>query len=158
MKDRMDEDPEDEFAMMRRLMRRMFRQLSLSQIDSLRDESFMYGFSLRTGPDGKTKISDFGNTRYLEEGKGLGERQPLTDVIQGKGEIFVTMELPGASEEDVEVEAKGSKLIVRVGGERKYYAEVDLPTTVHGSDMKWTLRNGVLDIVLKKEVVRDVEI
>ncbi len=154
----MDEEQEDEFAMMRRLMRRMFRQLSLSQIDSLRDESFMYGFSLRTGPDGKTKISDFGNTRYLEEGKGLGERQPLTDVIQGKGEIFVTMELPGASEDDVEVEAKGSKLTVRVGGERKYYAEVDLPTTVHGSDLKWTLRNGVLDIGLKKEVVRDVEI
>ncbi len=154
----MDEEPEDEFAMMRRLMRRMFRQLSLSQIDSLRDESFMYGFSLRTGPDGKTEISDFGNTRYLEEGKGLGERQPLTDVIQGKGEIFVTMELPGASEEDVKVEAKGSKLTVRVGGERKYYAEVDLPTTVYGSGMKWTLRNGVLDIVLKKEVVRDVEI
>ncbi len=154
----MDEEPEDEFAMMRRLMRRMFRQLSLSQLDSLRNESFVYGFSLRTGPDGKMEISDFGNTRYLEKRKGLGERQPLTDVIQGKGEIFVTMELPGASEEDVEVDAKGSKLIVHVGGERKYYAEVDLPTTVHGSHVKWTLRNGVLDIVLKKEVVRNIEV
>lgn len=154
----MDEEPEDEFVMMRRLMRRMFSQLSLSQLDSLRDESFVYGFSLRAGPDGKTEISDFGNTRYLEERKGLEERQPLTDVIQGRDEIFVTMELPGASEEDVEVEAKGSKLTVRVGGERKYYAEVDLPTTVLGNDMRWTLRNGVLDIVLKREVVRDVEI
>jgi HSP20 family protein len=154
----MDEEPEDEFVMMRRLMRRMFSQLSLSQLDSLRDESFVYGFSLRTGPDGKTEISDFGNTRYLEERKGLRERQPLTDVIQGKDEIFVTMELPGASEEDVDVEVKGSKLTVRVAGRRKYYAEVDLPTTVLGNDMRWTLRNGVLDIVLKREVVRDVEI
>lgn len=154
----MDEEPEDEFAMMRRLMRRMFSQLSLSQLDSLRDESFVYGFSLRTGPDGKTEISDFGNTRYLEERKGLEERQPLTDVIQGRDEIFVTMELPGASEEDVEVEVKGSKLTVRVAGRRNYYAEVDLPTTVLGNDMRWTLRNGVLDIVLKREVVRDVEI
>jgi HSP20 family protein len=154
----MDEEPEDEFEMMRRLMRRMFKQLSLSQLDSLREESFVYGFSMRSGPDGRPEISDFGDTRYLEKREGLGERQPLTDIIDGKEEIFVTMELPGASDEDVEVHAKGSKLTVRVGGRKKYFADVDLPTAVRSNDVEWTLRNGVLDVVLKKDVVRNVEI
>jgi HSP20 family protein len=154
----MDEEPEDEFEMMRRLMHRLFRQLSLSQLDSLKNESFVYGFSMRSGPDGKLEISDFGDTRYLEKKEGLGEREPLTDIIEGRGEVFVTMELPGASEEDVVVEVKGSRLTVRVGGRRKYFAEVDLPTAVRRDDVEWTLRNGVLDVVLKKEVVRNIEI
>ncbi|MFQ6106626.1 MAG: Hsp20/alpha crystallin family protein [Thermoplasmata archaeon] len=153
----MDEESEDEFEMMRRLMHRLFRQLSLSQLNSLRDESFVYGFSVRAGPDGTPRISDFGNTRYLEERRGLGERRPLTDIIDGQGEIFVTMELPGASEEDVRIEAKGARLTVRVEGTRKYFAEVDLPTTVLGDRIKWTLKNGVLDVVLKKEVIRDLK-
>ncbi|MFQ5909623.1 MAG: Hsp20/alpha crystallin family protein [Thermoplasmata archaeon] len=154
----MDEEPEDEFKMMRRLMNRLFMQLSLSQLDSFRNEPFVYGFSLKAGPDGKPRISDFGNTRYIEERRGLGERQPLTDVIEGRDEIFVTMELPGASEEDVQIEASGHRLVVRVEGRRKYYAEVDLPTTVLKDEVKWTLKNGVFDIVLKKEVVRNLDI
>ncbi|MFQ6128308.1 MAG: Hsp20/alpha crystallin family protein [Thermoplasmata archaeon] len=154
----MDEEPEDEFEMMRRLIQRLFRQLSLSQLDSLRSEPFVYGFSLRATPDGKPLISDFGNTRYLTERRGLEERQPLTDVIEGSDEIFVTMELPGASEEDVEIEAKGSVLVVLVAGRRKYFAEIDLPTAVLENDVKWTLRNGVLDVVLKKEAVKDLEV
>jgi HSP20 family protein len=154
----MDEEPEDEFEMMRRLMRRLFRQLSLSELNSLKNESFVYGFSMRSGPDGRPEISDFGDTRYLEKREGLGERQPLTDIIEGKDEIFVTMELPGASEENVEVNAKGSKLTVRVGGRKKYFADVDLPTAVRSAEVEWTLRNGVLDVVLKKVVVRDIEI
>jgi HSP20 family protein len=153
----MDEEPEDEFEMMRRLMQRLFRQLSLSRMDSLENEPFVYGFSMKPGPDGKPLISDFGNTRYLAERKGLGEREPLTDIIEGKDEIFVTMELPGASEEDVGIEARGSRLAVRVEGARKYFAEIDLPTAVL-EDLKWTLRNGVLDIVLKKRIVKDLKV
>lgn len=153
----MDEEPEDEFAMMRRLMKRLFRQLSLSQMDSSEKEPFVYGFSMKPGPDGRPLISDFGDTRYLAERKGLGERRPLTDVIEGKDEMFVTMELPGASEEDVKIEAKGSRLAVRVSGARKYFTEIDLPTAVL-EDLEWTLRNGVLDIVLKKQVVNDQKV
>ena len=154
----MDEKPEDEVELMRRLMRRLFRQLSLSQMDSLKNESFVYGFKMRSGPDGRPEISDFGNVRSLERRAGLDERRPVTDVIEGRGEVFVTMELPGATEEDVEVSAAGSRLKVSVRGRRRYFAEIDLPTAVRGTDVEWTLRNGVLDVVLKKDVVRDVEI
>jgi len=54
------------------------------------NKSFIRGLSFKIGPDGKPRIQEFGN-RPTKTPKGNSmiseEREPLTDIIEGKDEI-----------------------------------------------------------------------
>ena len=56
---------------------------------------FVYGYSMKIGPDGKPEIQEFGNLK-----KGLKgppqikeEREPLVDIVDTNDEIHVVVEL-----------------------------------------------------------------
>lgn len=153
----MEKDFDEDFRMMKKLIERIFRQLWDSDLGNLSARPFVYGWSMRMGSDGSPQIADFGNA-HLTHKKGLSaEREPLTDMIETDDEIFVTMELPGASKEDIDLEICRNGLIVRVEGERRYYKEVELPSDVE-EDFRWTMKNGVLDVVLRKAKPRRIQI
>ena len=147
-----DDEFERVFREMERMMERIFRGPG-TKIEP--GKSFVHGFNIHIGPDGKPHVQEFGN-RSLMDANGRPsiseEREPLTDVIEGKDEISVTLEIPGVEKEDIDLQVTKNKLKINVDTpHRKYHKEVDLPSPVKPKTTDATYKNGVLDIVIKKE-------
>jgi len=118
------------------------------------DKPMIYGFSMKTGPDGKPIINEFGNVKGgLEMGSAnpSDEREPLVDVLNDEKEITVIVELPGVNKEDINAEAAEDNLIVSVDTEsRKFYKEIKLPEKIKTDRIDANYNNGVLEIKLEK--------
>jgi len=157
--ERMFEDME---RFLREFMRRAMGEFTPEAFREMEKElakkgvkSYVYGFSITIGPDGKPIIREFGNVPRRIRGKPtiVEEREPLVDVFETDSEVIVVAEMPGVEKEkiDVKVTEDGKTLVISASNEdRKYYKEVDLPAKVDPSSAKATYRNGVLEVKLKK--------
>lgn len=151
-----DDDPlggdiDDIFEEMRRRMERMMEG-ALRGVEP--GKPFMYGYSLRVGPDGKPEFQEFGDTHLLKPGprseEGAG-RRPVTDVIERDDGLSITLELPGVNKEDIDMRVTEDKLTVKVENpERRYYKEIDLGGGVDPNSIKATFKNGILDVNLRR--------
>jgi HSP20 family protein len=118
---------------------------------------FVYGYSVTVGPDGKPKVTEFGNFKAETQ---LGkphmdvkeEREPLTDVIDADGEVRVIVELPGVEKKDIKLSGSDDKLTISVETPmRKYFKEVELPAKVNVNKATSAYTNGVLDVTIPKK-------
>jgi len=116
---------------------------------------FVYGYSLKIGPDGKPAINQFGNLKPSRRGPQIKEeREPLVDIIETDGEVHVVAELPGVEKEDIQLHATEDELTICVDvPQRKYYKEIALPAKVRVNEAKSVYKNGVLEVTLPK--IRD---
>ncbi|MEK6975499.1 MAG: archaeal heat shock protein Hsp20 [Candidatus Thermoplasmatota archaeon] len=155
--------------------RRMADEMSRGLQDALRqmgdpsqpNKSFVSGFSVKVGPDGKPTFNTFGNKPTISPvgaaakpgiaAKGgipkivTDEREPLTDVIDSEKEIAITMELPGVEKKDINVHMTDDDLEIGVDNERrKYHKRVKLPAKVDPKTTKATYTNGILDVTVQK--------
>jgi len=123
--------------------------------------SFVSGFSVKVGPDGKPTFSSFGNKPQVKPNpagaaKGIpqlvaDEREPLTDVIEDAKQVAITMELPGVEKKDINLHMTEGELEVSVDNEaRKYHKRVRLPAKVEPKTTKATYTNGILDVTVQK--------
>jgi len=147
------DDFERMFKEMERMMGESFRDFRFDNVEP--GKSFVHGFNIRIGPDGKPHFSEFGN-RSLPGSDGQhsvsDEREPLTDVIESKEEVAVTVEIPGVEKEDIGLKSTEDALEIHVDTpQRKYHKRVDLPCLVKPKTTKATYKNGVLDVILKKQ-------
>ena len=111
---------------------------------------FVFGFSMKVGPDGKPMMQRFGNTPGEGE-KMTSDLEPLVDVIDDNDDIIIIAELPGVEKDEIKVRIKGTKLTIHVdNSERPYHKDIELPTQVRKDHAKSSLRNGVLEVRLKK--------
>jgi len=107
---------------------------------------------VRTGVGGVPHVEHFGNIRSTESGPEVAEvREPLVDVFDEKDEIVIAAELPGVSEEEIQVEVQEDVLSLQTNGARKYAKEVLLPAAVEADSLKKTYTNGILELRLKKK-------
>jgi HSP20 family protein len=101
-------------------------------------------------------------------GKGRAEeisdvREPLTDINETKDEVLVTLELPGASKDniDLDVEDRGIEISAKIHklseGEDKrsssftrFQKFLTLPCDVDPNSVKATYNNGILEVHLNK--------
>ena len=147
----------DEFINMRRNMDKIFHESMKSFNDEdMNKKPFIYGFSVRLGPDGIPHIQQFGNTisgRRGIVGKGIeSEREPLTDIIEADDYVAITIELPGIEKDDINMEIFEDYLTINVDIEsRKYHKELKLPENLELASIEATCKNGVLDIVIKRK-------
>lgn len=114
---------------------------------------FVYGYSMKIGPDGKPEIQEFGNIKKGLKGapKVIDEREPLVDIVETNSEVRVVVELPGVEKTDIKLHGTEDSLEISVDTSNyKYYKEVELPTNVRVKEAKSTYKNGVLEIVLPK--------
>ncbi|MHA2118749.1 MAG: Hsp20/alpha crystallin family protein, partial [Candidatus Thorarchaeota archaeon] len=112
---------------------------------------FTFGFSIRPGPDGRPMIQRFGNTPDPDGSGMTPQLEPLVDVIDEDGEIVVVAELPGVEKDELKVRVKGKTLTIDVDNpQRPYHKEISLPAKVRKEDAKSSMRNGVLEVRLKK--------
>ncbi|HID25551.1 MAG TPA: Hsp20/alpha crystallin family protein [Thermoplasmata archaeon] len=119
------------------------------------------GFKFTIGSDGKPRLEEFGNKAVeTPEGEPVisDEREPLTDIIESKNEVAITVELPGVEKEDIDLEVTEDTLEIKVDtANRKYYKSINLPCKVKPKTTKASYRNGVLDIAIKRREKKERE-
>lgn len=157
-----DFDFEDEIERMQKEMEEMFSRMN----HGLNDEEFerfikpgkskVYGFSLKMGPNGKPIFQEFGNVKpsinkkSKEPQLASDKRKPLIDVLKGKEEVTVIAEVPGAEKKDITLKPSEDTLILDVKGKyNKYFRTLNLPAKIVPSSIKWTYKNGILEVKLK---------
>jgi len=113
---------------------------------------FVYGYSMKIGPDGKPEVRQFGNIKKSLKGPEIKkEREPLVDVVETDGEVHVVVELPGVEKSDIKLHGTEDSITISVNTTRsKYYKEVQLQTIVKVKEAKSSYKNGVLEVVLPK--------
>jgi HSP20 family protein len=113
---------------------------------------FVYGYSVKVGPDGKPAIREFGNLKPSRFGPRVREeREPLVDVIETDREAHVVVELPGVEKNDVKLHGTEEILTISVDApQHKYYKEIALPAKVNVKEAKTDYKNGVLEVTLPK--------
>lgn len=114
---------------------------------------FVYGYSMKVGPDGKPEIHEFGNVKPRRNGlpQVQQEREPLVDVVETEDEIHVVAELPGVEKKDLKLSGTEDTLTIIVDNpQRKYFKEVALPRKVRVSEARSQYKNGVLEVTLPK--------
>ncbi|MBD3404897.1 MAG: Hsp20 family protein [Candidatus Lokiarchaeota archaeon] len=113
---------------------------------------FVFGVKMQMGPDGKPIIQRFGNVPGDEEEIPAGPAlEPLVDVIEESDEIVVVAELPGVERDEIKVRIKGQKLTIHVDNPtRPYHKEIKLPSQVQKNAARSAIRNGILEVRLKK--------
>jgi len=113
---------------------------------------FVYGYSMKIGPDGKPEIREFGNIKKSLKGPQVKEeREPLVDIVETNSEVRVVAELPGVEKSDIKLHGTEDSLTISVDTPHsKYYKEVALPTKVKVREAKSSYKNGVLEVVIPK--------
>ncbi len=113
---------------------------------------FVYGYSMKIGPDGKPEIREFGNIKKSLKGPEVkGEREPLVDIVETNNEIRVVVELPGVEKGDIKLHGTEDALTISVDTpQSKYFKEVDLPVKVRVKNASSSYKNGVLEVILPK--------
>ena len=118
--------------------------------------SFVYGYSVKIGPDGKPIIREFGNMKpgFTSDETAMSlqdRREPLVDVMEDDENVKVLAELPGVEKEDVKLLATARGLTIKVDNpDRRYYKELEFESEIDRSSAKSSYRNGVLEIEFKK--------
>ena len=117
---------------------------------------FVYGYSMKIGPDGKPEIQKFGNLKKALNGppQVKEEREPLVDIMETNEDIHVVVELPGVEKTDIKLHGTEDELTISVDTpQSKYFKEVELPAKVRVKEANSTYKNGVLEVVFPKAEV-----
>jgi HSP20 family protein len=123
---------------------------------------FVYGYSLRIGPDGKPVIREFGNMKpQFTEGKTApinlqDKREPLIDIIEEDDKVKIIAELPGVNKENIKLHATSSGMAITVDeAQRKFFKELRFPSEVDVTSAHSTYLNGILEILFNKRNISD---
>ncbi|MHA3964949.1 MAG: archaeal heat shock protein Hsp20 [Candidatus Thorarchaeota archaeon SMTZ1-45] len=113
---------------------------------------YIFGFSMKVGPDGKPVIQRFGNPPVEGDVEAAPSLEPLIDVVEENDEIIVVAEVPGVDRDEIKVRIKGTTLTIHADNpQRPYHKVIELPSKVRKDEAKSAIRNGVLEVRLKKE-------
>ena len=148
---------DDNFDKMRREIDRVMNDMlrGFGEFPSLEDIEkrgpFVYGFSIKVGPEGKPIIREFGNRPTIKKGVSE-EREPLIDVIEKKDKITVIAELPGVSKDDINLTCEEESLEIKVDTpQRKYHKIVKLPCKIKCETTSASFKNGVLEVNVERK-------
>lgn len=150
------------FDQMNVFLEDIFRQFGVKNLmgdpsDGSKPNSFVWGFRMTRGPDGRPRVERFGNVPQKAENgmnsRSSHEREPLIDLIEDTDVLRVIAEIPGVTKEDIELSATENSLLIQAESvKHKYYKELDLPCMVFPESASAKFKNGVLEVELKKEL------
>lgn len=120
--------------------------------------NFIQGYKITTNPDGKTKITKFGNQtpkKLALNFQKADEIKPLLDIIQTEKEIMVVIELPGVDKKNININVSNKELSISAKKPNTLFSKkIDLPIRINKNKSSALYKNGVLTIILpisKKE-------
>nr|AAZ32126.1 molecular chaperone [uncultured euryarchaeote Alv-FOS5] len=139
----------DEMERMDKMFEEIFNR-SMKDFENIKPgKPYVYGFSVKIGPDGKPIVEEFGNIKPEEEKLEIkDEREPITDIIDHGDEVSVIAELPGVDEKEIDVKCDRGKLKINVPG--KFHKEVKMRNGDPKS-LSWRFKNGVLEVNIKRK-------
>ena len=109
------------------------------------------GSSCENAKARECRFDQFNDTLHLKSSWTSKKSEPLVDVFEDKETVVVVAELIGIDKSNVDLHATQDKLTISVDSpECSYSREVELPTRVHVGSSSSKLKNGVLEIRLKK--------
>jgi HSP20 family protein len=156
-----DKEFEQIFEEMQRMLesasfQEMIENMLHNSLDS--NKGVIHDLSINIGPIKRSKIQEFGNHPLKNpQGKMMSseKHEPLTDIIKGKEEVAVTVEIPDIEKEDVDLNATEDSLEITIDNpKRKYHKLLNLPCSIKPKTAKATYKNGILDIVIKRKKKR----
>jgi len=110
----------------------------------------VYGYSVIIGPDGKPRISEFGNVKKSSgiAGPQLStEREPMADVITSNKEVKVVIEIPGVEKQDIKIKVIDHSVDISTDTpDRKYHRVVEISSKVDLEPVSSTYKNGILEL------------
>ena len=139
-----------------KLFERMFKQMSLQGDPNI--QSWSYGYSMTTGPDGNPIIKEWGTG--LPDGTNPLKPQPMipetpeplsqVDIDTENMKVRVIVEMPGYTKESIKITGTENKLQLSASSETRHIdTEIPINARVDPSSAKANYKNGVLDITLK---------
>jgi len=138
---------DDDFDVMRERM----DQLMEAALHGTGDDPLVYGFSMRTGADGRPVVQEFGNVPRGGAPPDAHCREPLTDVTEEEDKVKVIVELPGVDKQDIDLRSEDRELTISVDTERKKFCkQLELPCDVREDSAVAEYRNGVLTVLMDK--------
>lgn len=138
---------DDDFDVMRERMDRLME----AALRGTGNDPLVYGFSMRTGSDGRPVVQEFGNLPKGGEPLDASCREPLTDVTEEGDKVKVIVELPGVDRQDIDLRSEGRELTISVDTERKRFCKsLELPCDVLDESASAEYRNGVLTVLMDK--------
>ncbi len=138
---------DDDFDVMRERMERLME----AALRGTGTDPLVYGFSMRTGADGKPVVQEFGNVPRGGAPPDAHCREPLTDVTEEDDKVKVIVELPGVDKHDIDLRSEERELTISVDTERKKFCKrLELPCDVREDSAVAEYRNGVLTVVMDK--------
>jgi HSP20 family protein len=92
--------------------------------------SFIYGYSMTVGRDGKPKVREFGNVKspfniskradFFTKPLISAEREPLSDITTTDNEVKVSVEMSGVSKENIKINVYDNSLeVTTIGTEQR---------------------------------------
>ena len=111
----------------------------------------VYGYTVYRGSDGVPHVHEFGTGANASVPTD-GVREPLTDVCLDGNVVRITVELPGVSKEDIQLEGTETAITVSVDTEaRKFRKTLSLPSKVDPDSAKAEYNNGILEITVESK-------
>jgi HSP20 family molecular chaperone IbpA len=133
-----------------------FEQIYIPQTYTTRKTVFFRTFTLKgasniTRTSSKLKITHSRTPLFPYIPTLIDERQPLVDVFEEEDHLIVLVELPGVDKEDVHIKVEENTLTISaINKTRNYIKKVWLPASIKKDTIKFTYRNGILQIKLEK--------
>ena len=138
--------------MMRQMLESHFKDFDEKALEAHLPKQRVYGFTMSFGPEGKKQFNELGAVTARQKAVERNAIEPLVDVIERPDSVSIIAELPGVGEEHLQLKAFPKQLSLRVTDpDRLFSKTMTLPAEVLWDSMKHSLKNGILEIVLKKK-------
>lgn len=149
------EDPFSEFDRMFEEMRRRMDEMIRGAVPMYDDEEPVFVSYRRIEGAGREPIEEVRSSVPMRKALPVHDEDALIDVREKDGKVTVLVELPGIAKEDIDLEVVDKSLVIDVDVPQKRFSkEVELPCAVKASSTRASYRNGVLEVVLDKNVPR----
>ena len=151
----------EEFDRIKRVMNHVKNRGIIAKNIGLGEIPFAYAFNINNDNDSYRKIYSTIPLKFKFQAKDEGceyigrfclkQRQPFMEIMDSENEIYITMEIREAEEEDIDVSIKPNDVnIVILGMKEEYHKTISLPCKIKPKSSKITFINGILDITLVK--------
>jgi len=137
----MKNDPQDIFGQMDAMMAQFFRSLDDRNPSDLPQ---MIGY--RIVINGSSLPPDLpGSPAYLSRDTD----EPVAEVHRIGTEVKVVVEMPGVSEESLNIQLEGSRLTIESAGDNRTYRSITNLPPVDPASRQQSLKNGVLEVTFE---------
>jgi len=159
---------EDLFKKIFESMRKMYKNDNLEEfIQDTKDDrfgpygGFVHGFGVNIAPHKEINVPEFKNDRsmVLNERHEKSEKSDFsTDIIETCEKIFVTVNIPGVEKEDINLNVADNALEIIINNSKVAYHKIHkLTCNVKPKVTTASYKNGVLDIVMKRNKKKNIE-